>query len=199
MHRVALSTSVRVLALGAAAAILSVQPLSSFAQTAPETGAASCSLPVLDLSNPSPGAMLLPGAYTVEGIAFDPEVQQGSGIDQVSLFLGDRDKGGITLGTTQPGSGPRQDGFSLTVTLPSTTVGQFDFQAYARSALTGEETRVSLPIVLGEDPSKAALVPSVAVESSTNPGLVPSSCPVAAITVPTPTPTIDTSGEGKSD
>jgi hypothetical protein len=186
-------------ALGAAAAILTIQPLTSFAQTAPSTGAASCGLPVLDLSNPSPGAMLLPGAYTVEGVAFDPEVLQGSGIEQVSLFLGERDKGGITLGTTQPINGPRQDGFSMTVTLPSTTVGQFEFQAYARSALTGEETRVSLPVVLGEDPSKVGLVPAVAVESSTNSGVLPSACPVSALTVPMPTPVIDMSGEGKSD
>jgi hypothetical protein len=87
----------------------------------------------------------------------------------------------------------------MTVTLPGTNVGQFELQAYARSALTGEETRVSLPIVLGEDPSKAVLVPSVAVESSTNPGPLPNSCPVSTITVPVPTPAIDTSGDGKSD
>ena len=143
--------------------------------------------------------MLQPGALIVQGAALDPQATQGSGIDQVTFFLGSRDQGGIPLGVTQPASGPRLDDFSTTVTLPSTRTGEFQFVAYARSSLTGRETQVSVPIVLGESPNKADMTPSgVATESTTNRGLLPSSCetppagaaapvaPESVISVPVP-------------
>src|SRR6202023_1254947 len=104
------------------------------AQTAPMTATASCSAPALDLANPSAGDMLLPGAFTIQGAALDPTASQGSGIDQVSFFLGNRDEGGIALGSTLPTTGPRLDDFSLTVTLPNTNVGENQFVAYAHSS-----------------------------------------------------------------
>jgi hypothetical protein len=181
MLSLSLSTSVRLLASAAAASLLSMQPLSSFAQTAPMPAPASCAAPTLDLANPSPGEMLQPGALTVQGEALDPQAAQGSGIDQITFFLGSRDQGGIPLGVTEPASGPRLDDFSTTVTLPSTSTGEFQFVAYARSSLTGRETQVSVPIVLGESATKAQVTPSgVATESNTNPGALPSSCETPA-------------------
>ena len=103
MFSVSFSTSLRLLASAAAAGALTMQPVSSFAQTAP----ASCA-PVLDLANPGPGEMLLPGAYTIQGAALDPAAAQGSGIDQVSFFLGDRNAGGMATrrGTARQGPAP---------------------------------------------------------------------------------------------
>src|SRR5689334_23736259 len=150
------STSLRIAAASALAALFGLQPVSSFAQSEPGGPAASCSLPVLDLANPAPGAMLSPGAYVVHGTALDPSASEGSGINEVSFFLGSRDAGGIALGEIVPNSGVRDDEFSATLTLPAST-GTHQFVAYARSAVTGKETDVSLPIVLHEDPSKAEL------------------------------------------
>ncbi|HLZ28682.1 MAG TPA: hypothetical protein VKV73_15315 [Chloroflexota bacterium] len=191
MFSVSFATLPRLLASAAAAGALSLQPISSFAQTAPT----SCTVPVLDLANPGPGAMVLPGAYTIQGAAFDPEAAQGSGIDQVSFFLGDRNAGGMALGVAQPDKGPRLDDFSVTVTLPSTSLGEHEFVAYARSALTGNETQVSFPIVLGEDPSKTplnALGPAAETVSTTSAcgatasSAAPAAAPAPAIVVPEP-------------
>lgn len=178
MYSRALSMPARSLGAFAAAAILSLLPTVSLAQSAPaDSPAASCNLPVIDLANPMPGDMVLPGAYIVQGVALDPQAPQGdSGIDQVSLFLGDRDAGGMLLGMTQPTAGPHQNAFSITVSLPSSTIGEVNFVAYARSAISGKETEVTLPVVLGEDPGKTTLVGSMLVESSTNPGTLPASC-----------------------
>jgi hypothetical protein len=152
MFPVSFSTSLRLVASIAAAGALTMQPVSTFAQSAP----ASCA-PVLDLANPAPGEMLLPGAYTIQGAALDASAAQGSGIDHVSFFLGDRNAGGMALGAVQPDKGARLDDFSLTVTLPSARLGEQQFVAYAHSSVTGEETQVSFPVVLGEDPSKTPL------------------------------------------
>ena len=129
---------------------------------------------MLDLANPAPGEMLLPGAYTIQGAALDPAAAQGSGIDHVSFFLGDRNAGGMPLGATQTGKGPRLDDFSVTVTLPSARLGEQQFVAYAHSSLTGKETQVSFPIVLGEDPTKTPL--NAAPETAST----PSGCDVTA-------------------
>jgi hypothetical protein len=184
-----LSTSLRIASAGAAAAIFGLQPVVGFAQSEPAP--ASCNLPVLNLANPSPGDVLSAGAYVVQGLAMDPESSHGSGINEVSFFLGPRDEGGIQLGEAVPGTGPDQDGFSATLTLPSTSVGERTFVAYARSALSGKETEVTLPIVLGETPAKAELVAADDHESSTNPGVLPASCggPLAA-SVAAPLPAI---------
>jgi hypothetical protein len=163
MFSVSLSTSLRLLASAAVAGALTMQPVSSFAQTAP----ASCA-PVLDLANPAPGEMLLPGAYTIQGAALDPAAAHGSGVDHVSFFLGDRNTGGMPLGVAQPDKGPRLDDFSVTVTLPTARIGEQQFVAYAHSSLTGKETQVSFPIVLGEDPAKTPLNAAPEVASSTS-------------------------------
>jgi hypothetical protein len=174
-----LSASLRLVASVAAAGAFSMQPVASFAQTAP----AACAAPVLDLANPAPGEMLLPGAYTIQGAALDPEAGQGSGIDQVSFFLGDRNAGGMPLGMAQPDKGPRLDDFSVTVTLPSARPGEQEFVAYAHSALTGKETQVSFPIVLGEDPNKTPLAHTSEVQSSAVPAatMSGSGCESAAL------------------
>ncbi len=161
---------------------------------------ASCAAPILNLANPNPGDMLVPGAYDVEGVAFDPLAQQASGIDQVAIFLDAREAGGIDLGQAIPGNFvnsdpdnplpvlPSPDAFRLVVTLPAGHIGEHDLVAYAHSTLSGRETMVSVPIVLGEDPAKAGLLPGTSSEFNSNPGSTPTNCSTSAAVSPTSVP-----------
>src|SRR5690242_9238745 len=114
------------------------------------SAAASCtSAPMLDLANPSPGALLSAGDLIVSGVARDPSATTGDGIDRVELFVGSRDSGG-----TEIGSGTTQSGnFVITAKVPSNLSGGNDFVAYAHSALTGQETIVTVPVFLGAEPT----------------------------------------------
>jgi mono/diheme cytochrome c family protein len=109
----------------------------------------------LDVANPSPGARVERGSYVVQGRAVDVRAQQGSGIQRIDFFLGDRDAGGKFVGSTVPGTAPGSapTSFSATLSLPNQT-GAHDLFAYALSVVRGEESVVSIPIALGEDPSK---------------------------------------------
>jgi hypothetical protein len=112
------------------------------------------SAPVLQLANPGPGDVLSQGDYIVSGVAFDPTVTQGIGIDRVDLFLGQRDSGGVFLGEATLGQdqgNPR--GFQVKVKLPDGTNGGRDFVAYAVSSATGEQTSESVPVFVGAVPT----------------------------------------------
>ena len=151
---------------------------------------ASCNAPFLSLGNPSPGAMLMPGAYTIDGVALDPMAQQNSGISDVSVFIDNRDSGGFALGDAQTGyvpsfapgdeeavaSTPNPGAFHMVVTLPTDILGEHNIVAYARSALTGQQTVVSVPVVFGESPSKAGVDVATLAETNTNPGAAPTGC-----------------------
>src|SRR5688572_25844064 len=54
--------------------------------------------PDLEVENPQPDEMLTPGRMVISGVAFDPEARIGTGVDRVTVFLEDRDKGGLFLG-----------------------------------------------------------------------------------------------------
>jgi hypothetical protein len=85
----------------------------------------------------------------ISGAAWDPNATSGSGIQSVSVFLGQRDQGGMILGSTEPGMGSNPRAFSLTVTLPDDFNAGTDFSAYALSSVTGQETSVTFPIFVG--------------------------------------------------
>jgi hypothetical protein len=116
----------------------------------------------------------------------------------VSIFLDSREAGGVDLGQAAPGAPnpaleipgfpTSADGFTLIVRLPN-EIGEHTLVAYAHSSLTGRETAVSVPIVLGEDPVKAGVLAGSTSESNTNPGANPVPCtsPGAAAT-PAPAP-----------
>lgn len=110
----------------------------------------------VDLGNPSPGSRIEPGKFVVVGRAVDARAQQGSGIARIDFFLDSRDAGGIFVGTTVPGQAPGSapTAFNTTLSLPK-LIGGHQLVAYARSAVTSQEGLVSIPIALGEDPSKA--------------------------------------------
>src|SRR5262249_12293037 len=135
-------------------------------------------LPVVDLFNPNPGAVVPIGDYQISGMAVDPMAPDGtSGIDQVSFFIGNRDLGGVQIGTVVPSSGQRQADFSLTVDIPASDVGkQVLLVAFAHSALSGKETQVSTPVVLGRNPSPTRPGPTEADTINTNPGVLPDTC-----------------------
>jgi hypothetical protein len=100
---------------------------------------------MFSLGNPRAGDVVLPGDYVVSGAT-------GSAIDRVQLFLDDRDTGGTLLETVTPVNGT----FSVTVTIPTTTTAGHDFVAYARSSVTGQEARISVPIFVGAAPTPTA-------------------------------------------
>jgi hypothetical protein len=115
--------------------------------------------PTLVVANPSAGDMLTPGAITMQGVAFDTTATNGIGVDRVSVFLGDRDAGGIFLGDATlgaPATAPvPSDQFALagwTLETPALKgVGDTnDLHVYARSAVTGQETMLDIPVSIGE-------------------------------------------------
>jgi hypothetical protein len=138
-----------------ALAAFSVIPVA--AQTAPASAVQSC--PVLSVGNPNPGDNINAGGYVVSGEAFDPASQSGAGISSVDLFLGERDQGGLFLGSAVPGSsGTDPRAWSVEVTIPSNFDHNVDFAAYADSSVTGSETTVTIPIVVGTLPKSVGLV-----------------------------------------
>jgi hypothetical protein len=153
------------LAGGVLAAAIVLMSLSgaAVAQQAPATSP----WPVLEIASPSPGAVVSTGDFVVAGSAFDPAATAGSGISRVDLFLGDRDQGGLFLGSAipgqdmleglTPGTETAATSFSATVTMPTALIGgSRDFHAYAYSSLTGKATSVSMPVYIGVAPTPMA-------------------------------------------
>ena len=128
--------------------------LPAFAQAAPQP---DCSAIHFDLSNPAPGSRVEQGNFILSGVASDSRAQQGQGIDRVDFFLDDRDQGGLSLGTTVPSGivgGPfGPNSFQATLLFPQQTGGH-NLVAYAHSSVNGQTSILSVPIVVGEDPSK---------------------------------------------
>jgi hypothetical protein len=136
------------------AATLVVGQAGALAQSASPTG--DCSAIQFEMSNPSPGSRVDPGNYVLQGIAFDSRAEGGPGIDRVDFFLGNRETGGVIVGHAVPSNAGPFDtsSFQTTITLPNVVGGQELF-GYAHSAITGDESIISVPIALGVDPSKA--------------------------------------------
>jgi hypothetical protein len=101
---------------------------------------------VLSVGNPQPNDLLPKGRYVMQGLAFDRAANSGSGVDRVSVFIGDRDAGGQLVGNAILGQ-PGATGFTVTADLSRAGGGQTLF-VYARSSVSGRETVVSFPIVV---------------------------------------------------
>ena len=154
-----------------AVVVLAIVGTASLPASADQLAIATCpgGPPVLQLSNPNPGDVLSQGDYMVSGVAFDPSADTGNGISRIDLFLGQRDRGGIIVGSVVP-QGDRS--WSIKATLPSNTVGQHDFVAYAYSSVDGQETSISVPVFVGAAPTPTP-IPSAG--SSTTPVALSSS------------------------
>jgi hypothetical protein len=102
---------------------------------------------VLSVGNPQPGDLLPRGRYVMEGVAFDRAANSGNGVDRVSVFVEDRDAGGQLVGDAVLGK-PTATGYTVTADLSKTGGGHTLF-VYAHSAVSGRETVVSFPVVIG--------------------------------------------------
>ncbi len=144
-------------AVAAAGLILGTVP--AFAQSTTTT--TPCSNIRFELANPSPGSMLEPGGLVIQGIAVDQRASSGVGIDRIDFFLGNRDEGGVNVGSTVPASAPGPFGtfgsFSTTVQLPNQTGGN-DLFGYAHSSVNGQEAVISIPVAIGESPTVAGVM-----------------------------------------
>jgi hypothetical protein len=69
-----------------------------------------------------PGALVPSGDIVISGVAFDPIATEGTGVSRVDLFQGDRDEGGLFLGTAVPGEDVMM---GLT---PGSTIAEHSFQ-----------------------------------------------------------------------
>jgi hypothetical protein len=106
----------------------------------------------LALSNPQPGDNLRSGAYSIAGTASDSRATEGSGVDRVELFLGDRDQGGLYLGQAAvQGSATDMSSlgsFTIEVDMPDQQAGGTLF-AYAYSSVAGDIAVVAIPVTIG--------------------------------------------------
>ena len=146
---VALSTTTTSICGGTPVAAAAPATSSSAGQAA-TTAAVPSGPPVLDLGNPHPGDILSNGDLFIDGVAFDPSANQGSGIDRVEVFLDSRDQGGQPLGSGTPGAG---NAFNIKATVPSAANGGHNLVVYARSSITGQETVQSVPVFVGAAPT----------------------------------------------
>lgn len=121
-------------------------PVGAQTTTAAAVTAGTC--PFLSVGNPNAGDTVQQGDYVISGVAFDPSAPSGSGISRVDLFLGPRDDGGNFLGSTVPGIGNNPRAFSKQVTIPDWN-SSTSLAAYAISSVTGQQTAVIIPIVVG--------------------------------------------------
>lgn len=71
--------------------------------TIPVSAASAGSGPVLVVSNPAPNDYLRRGRHIITGVAYDPAATSSTGVDQVTVFLGDRDAGGTFCRCGVPG------------------------------------------------------------------------------------------------
>jgi hypothetical protein len=153
--------------------------------------APSCAVPpqgiVITIDVPNPGAVIPPGGnVVVSGTAYDTSSPAGPAIDRVSVFLGDRDAGGIFWGDATLQQATPQLGGQLTAagwsrrspTIPLGS-GSREIFAYAHSLFSGKEASTSIPVFLGAAPTAVrGQVPTPV------PGPLPPCTPT-----PTPAPT----------
>jgi hypothetical protein len=100
----------------------------------------------------------------IDGVAYDDNAEAGAGVDRVSVFLGDRDEGGEFLGNAAlglhnpqavEGGDPQfaDAGWRLRTPVLKGGGQQRDLTVYARSSVSGMETTVTIPVIMGEETS----------------------------------------------
>ena len=139
-----------------AATVVSIGLLASQAKAHPQPPG-----PTLDIANPGPGDVLIPGSILISGVAYDDNAEEGVGVDRVSLFLGDRDEGGLFLGDAKlglhnpeavEGGDPQFEraGWRLQTPALKGPDREVVLCFYARSSVSGVETMEEIPVVIGE-------------------------------------------------
>jgi hypothetical protein len=118
--------------------------------------------PTLDVANPSWGDMLTPGSMVIQGVAYDDNAETGTGVDRVSVFLGDRDEengaqflGHAKLGLPNPQAVEQGDtqfafaGWSVTTPPLKPTGQERAIHVYARSSVSGVEAVEVIRVIMG--------------------------------------------------
>jgi hypothetical protein len=162
----------------------------------------------IELENPQPYDTLITGTQVnMNGIAFDTGATSGSGISQVSIYLGSRDAGGTALGNAllgQPnpevpaGSQFANAGFTLrTSSLPNGSGGRSIF-VYAKSSAGNAEGVLQVPIYLnvsptpvkGQVPTPVLPTPAPCTPTPTSTPTTAATATPAAVAPSTPLPTV---------
>jgi hypothetical protein len=110
----------------------------------------------LDVGNPSSADTVHVGHYMIEGIAFDRAADQGAGIERIDIFLGNRDTGGLLIGSGHTGASSlvpedpqlADAGWIAQVTIPRSLMGPHTLFVHALSAVTGGELVVGVPVTV---------------------------------------------------
>ncbi len=128
----------------------------------------SCPAPVaggihLELSNPHSGDSLQPGAYFVQGIAFDVTSPTGPAIDRVALFLDGDYLGDARLGQPNTAAviGPYATaGFTATIKLPQPIGPAGDVRNFIAIAYPATGGSVSYSVPVGLAVPRSNILPS---------------------------------------
>jgi hypothetical protein len=149
---------------------------------------------VLELLNPHAGDALPPGASIVmNGIAYDPSATQGTGIDKITIYLDNRDQGGLFLGqATQGQPNPQAPansefanaGFTLKSNSLPNVNSAHTIYVYAHDAQNNKETVLQVPVWVGNSAPTAV------------PGITPTPVPPRPV-VCTPGPAETTAPAGE--
>jgi hypothetical protein len=115
------------------------------------------------LANPTPGDTIHVGGNVFQGAAMDTAAEEGTGIDSIDIFLGNRDEGGTLIGhgtydlttVSESDSGamlvgmPDEPGmWNAVVTVPANKTGANTLWVYVHSAISDQEMSVSLPVTI---------------------------------------------------
>jgi hypothetical protein len=148
----------------------------------------NCSSIHLSISNPSPGDVLTPGNYVINGQAFDTTGAASPSIDRVEAFLDNpRDSGGRLLGQVSPNdTAPHfltASTFALLVNIPNTPADNNTHQlfVYARSQQSGAEVVLGVTFQLNKPLAVDPFTPT--------PTPPPDTLSLKPCGSPTPTPT----------
>jgi plastocyanin len=167
------------LGMGLPSVPAAAQPLT---QTSPVAATPADCVIQLSVANPSPGGQEIPRSVEISGIANDEAATVGNGISHVQAFLGNRDTGGLFLGSTTVSGTPGN--WSLTTTFPANLSGGQNLFVYGTSSISGQQAFVSVPIVLAGTTSEV----TASDQSQTFcPAVMP---PVAPISPPVVPPTV---------
>lgn len=123
-------------------------------------GTSTNGCPVLSLGNPGPGSLIPPGNMFISGSASVPGASPQPGVKRVDLFLGERDQGGLFLGSATPGTGQTASpaAFTVQVKIPDLNRG-VDFAVYAIGN-NGQETSDTFPVFVGAPATRGPVAPT---------------------------------------
>jgi hypothetical protein len=119
--------------------------------------------PTVEVGNPQPYDRVIPGSLVMHGVAYDHDARQGTGVDQVSIFICPRGEGGQYLGEASlgmpsnmptPAAQFASAGWVFKTPALKGAADERTLCVFARSSVTGTETLVRVPITIGDKPPR---------------------------------------------